>query len=60
MVADAAGFVCDATRGESVADAIEEAYRERHARMDVALGRARELSWERSAEHIEALWEELA
>lgn len=59
-VAGAAGFVCDAASEESVADAIEEAQRERHARMDVALDRAGELSWERSAEHIEALWKELA
>jgi len=59
-VAGTSGFVVDPEDPESVADALERALREREDLRYSLPDRARELSWARCAEQIEALWMELA
>lgn len=59
-VAGEAGLVVDADAPGSVAEAFERALGEREQRRAALLRRAALFSWERTAERIEALWEELA
>jgi alpha-1,3-rhamnosyl/mannosyltransferase len=59
-LAGPAGIEVDASDPGSVADALARAHAERHALRATLLARATEFTWERTAERVEALWEEIA
>ena len=59
-VAGEAGIVLDAGDASAVADGMERALAERDSGRRERLARAAELSWDRTAQAIEALWRELA
>jgi glycosyltransferase involved in cell wall biosynthesis len=59
-LAGPAGLVVDPDEPGQVADALERAHAERYALRPALLERAAELTWERCAARVEALWEELA
>ena len=59
-VAGELGIEVDASSPTSVADALEHAVRNREALRFTLSARARELSWDRCAEQVESVWQELA
>lgn len=59
-VAGAHAFVVDPDDADSVADGLQRAIEAREELRYVLPERARELSWDRCAERIEALWQSLA
>jgi alpha-1,3-rhamnosyl/mannosyltransferase len=59
-VAGAAGIEVEPGSPSSVARGLAQALAERAARRARATARAREFNWERTAEHIEELWQETA
>jgi glycosyltransferase involved in cell wall biosynthesis len=59
-VADGAAVLADPRDPEALAAGIAEAERRRNELVPRGLARARELTWERAADAVEALWRELA
>ena len=58
-LAGAAGIVVEADDPGSVASGIERALSARAAARPALLGRASEFSWEKAAERVETLWQEI-
>ena len=59
-VAGAAAVLVDPYDFASIADGIAEAETQRAELVPLGLARAREFTWERTADRVEALWKELA
>lgn len=59
-VAGGAAVLVDPHDVEAIADGIAEAERRRAELLPLGLARAGELTWERAADEVEALWKELA
>ena len=59
-VAGGAAVLVDPLDAEAIADGIDEAERRRDELVPLGLERARQFTWARAADAVEALWRELA